>query len=105
MKGSAPGWAEIGRAVGRSGVGVSYWQDNDEAPSDYKVHEPLAAFFGADAAWLIHGKGKPPNSDLWAVWLRYRRAQPKNRAAAAFKEITRADVAADKKRPRKQASG
>lgn len=67
-RGEAPGFAEIGRAVTRTGQAVSAWAGADEAPTDYRVHRPLAAFLQVEEGWLIRGEGEPPRPELWKAW-------------------------------------
>lgn len=77
--GSAPGNAEIGRAVDRTGPWVTKWADSETPPPDYRVHRPLAAFLGVEEAWLIRDEGEPPRRDLWQAWIEERR-RPKTAA-------------------------
>lgn len=72
VHGAAPTHAAIGAAVGRSGVAVSYWMDETDAPTDYRLHAPLSAFFGAQERWLVRGEGDPPRPELWAAWMKER---------------------------------
>jgi hypothetical protein len=65
---AAPTHAEIARAVNRTGPAVSAWAEVDEAPVDYRVHEPLADFLEVDEAWLVKNVGDPPRADLWEAW-------------------------------------
>jgi hypothetical protein len=67
-RGEVPGWAEIGRAVTRTGQAVSAWATAAEAPVDYRVHAPLAEFLEVDEAWLVKNVGEPPQPDLWQTW-------------------------------------
>jgi hypothetical protein len=100
--GEAPSYRDVGKAVERSGEAVGAWRVREDAPPDYRVHEPLAGFFGAAQEWVVTGKGEPPEPELWKFWIRYRRAQPKPVPAGAAKQVTRADVAAGKKTPTKK---
>lgn len=95
--GEPPSYRDVGKAVERTGEAVGAWRVREDAPPDYRLHDPLADFFGADPEWIVTGKGEPPEPELWKVWTRYRRAQPKSVPAGAAKQITRADVAAAKK--------
>lgn len=74
LSGEPPGYAEIGRATGLTGQAVSGWSSREEAPTNYKVHRPLAEFLGVDRDWLIDGAGDAPDSALWTRWLRAREA-------------------------------
>lgn len=104
IDGAAPAWADIGRAINYTGEGVSKWQVNETPPVDYTVHRPLAAFFDLkDDRWLIHNEGDPPQPDLWKIWLRYRRADPKMVPAGAAKNITEAARSAKKNAKQKKA--
>lgn len=71
-RGDAPGFAEIGRKVTRTGQAVSAWAAAAEAPTDYRVHRPLAEFLEVDEAWLVRGEGEPPRAELWTAWIRAR---------------------------------
>jgi hypothetical protein len=71
--GEASSFAEIGRAVDRTGQAVSAWSSAGDAPTDWRVHEPLAAFLSVEDAWLVKNAGEPPRADLWAVWIAARR--------------------------------
>lgn len=70
--GEAPGNAEIGRAVGRSGPWVTKWAQLHDPPRDYTVHAPLAAFLGVEERWLIRGQGSAPDPELWNRWREMR---------------------------------
>lgn len=71
--GKAPTNAEIGRAVQRTGQWVLKWSEATEAPTDYRVHAPLAEYLGVDRQWLIEGKGPAPEPGFWAGWLELHR--------------------------------
>lgn len=71
--GDAPSFAEIGRAVDRTGPAVSAWRNSEEPPPDYRVHPPMAAYFDIDERWLIRDEGVAPEPELWTRWLRERR--------------------------------
>lgn len=73
--GAAPAHAEIAREIGRTGPAVSGWMDDENPPTDYRVHQPLADFLGVDAKWLISDVGEAPRPQLWAVWLKARRSE------------------------------
>lgn len=81
--GEAPGFAEVGRAVERTGQAVSAWSSAEEAPVDWRVHGPLARFLDVEENWLIKNVGEPPLPDLWRVWTGVRRksAPPARRVA------------------------
>lgn len=72
LTGEAPGFAEIGKAIGVTGQAVSGWAKRDTAPTGYASNKALVAYFGAGEGWLIEGQGKPPRPDLWEVWLAAR---------------------------------
>jgi hypothetical protein len=72
LSGEPPGYAGIGRATGLSGQAVSGWSGRAEAPTNYKLHRPLAEFLGVDRDWLIDGVGEAPDGDLWLRWVRAR---------------------------------
>jgi len=74
-RGESPSKSEIARAVDRTGPAVLAWMDLDEAPTDYRVHEPLADFFGVDKEWIISEKGDPPHKELWDAWMAERRSR------------------------------
>ena len=80
--GESPGFAEIGRAVERTGVAVSAWRDAVELPPDWRVHEPLSSFFGVDERWLIRDQGEAPRPDLWEVWIAARHGMDQMRPGA-----------------------
>lgn len=72
--GTAPSFAEIGRAIGGlTGQAVSGWADREKPPANYELHKPLATFFGVSIDWLIGGEGEAPQKELWEIWLRERR--------------------------------
>lgn len=75
--GVAPAHAEIGREVGRTGPAVGAWMDEEEPPTDYRVHGPLAAFLGVDERWLIKNEVEPPRPELWKAWIAERRRAPR----------------------------
>jgi hypothetical protein len=77
VTGAAPSHAEIGREVGRTGPAVGAWMEEQEPPSDYRVHAPLAAFLGVEEGWLIRDAGEPPRAELWAAWTAERRRAPR----------------------------
>jgi transcriptional regulator with XRE-family HTH domain len=72
LTGEAPGFAEIGKAIGVTGQAVSGWAKRESAPASYASNKALVAYFGASEAWLIEGQGGPPRPDLWDVWLAAR---------------------------------
>lgn len=80
--GESPGFAEIGRAVERTGPAVGAWLQSDDPPPDWRVHEPLATYFGVDERWLIREQGEPPRLDLWEVWIAARRGKDQMRPGA-----------------------
>lgn len=93
--GECASFAEIARAVGRTGPAVSAWMRATDAPTDYRVREQLTEYFGE--AWLLDGGDKAPEPELWKLWLRHRRADAKPLSASGFKRVTRADVDTAKK--------
>lgn len=70
--GAPPTLTAIAAAVGRTQPSITGWLERNEAPTDFRVHAPLAAFFGIEKAWLVEGAGEPPRPELWADWLRRR---------------------------------
>lgn len=78
--GRALPWSKIGEAVGRTGQAVSAWPEQEEAPTDWKIQEPLSQLLGASVEWLIKDQGEPPMPDLWDVWLRTRQKEDRARA-------------------------
>lgn len=72
--GESPGFADIARAIGRTGPAVSAWTVADDPPPDYRIHEPLARYFECAERWLIRDDGEPPRPELWKVWADARRA-------------------------------
>lgn len=96
--GWAPGHAEIGKAVGRTGQAVRGWAQLDDAPTDYRIHEPLVEFLGIDETWLIRGDGDAPKPDLWKEWTRARKIQLRAAPKGAFPKLTRAKKAAEEGR-------
>lgn len=94
--GDAASWAEIGRAIGRTGQAISAWGSMREVPTDYRLHRPLLDYFELkDGEWLIEGRGNPPMPDLWSVWLQARRADVKA-ARPGTQLITRSTAKATK---------
>lgn len=81
-EGVPPSYKEVGEAVGRSGVAVSAWRAMENAPIDYRLHEPLSRYFSASAKWIVDGEGDPPQPELWKVWLRSRQGVRPARADA-----------------------
>jgi hypothetical protein len=71
--GDPPGWAEIGRAVGRTGQAISGYSEEAEPPIDFRVHAALAEFLGVDERWIIRDEGQAPMPELWEVWISARR--------------------------------
>lgn len=78
-------WAKIGEAVGRSGQAVSAWPELEDAPTDWRIQEPLSELLSASVDWLIKDEGEPPMPDLWKVWIAERR-RAQRMPASAFKE-------------------
>lgn len=72
--GRAPTFASIASATGRTGVTVSSWASADDAPSDWRVHQPLAECLGVEELWLIRDEGAAPEPKLWTLWIDARRA-------------------------------
>ncbi len=78
-----PSFAEIGRAVGRTGQAVSAWATADEPPpGPLDFYDRVADYLGADVRWLFQREGEPPQPALWAVWLDYRRGTKTTAVAA-----------------------
>lgn len=75
LTGEAPSNAAIARAAGRANAWVTEVVRRDEAPTDYRVHRPIAELLGVGEAWLFRGEGGPPEPDLWARWLEQRTAE------------------------------
>lgn len=93
VTGDAPGWAEIGRSVERTGQAVSGWALLPTAPRDYLVHAPLAECLGVAEAWLVRNDGTPPRAELWEVWVRERRRAAQRAAAKRTAEQAQRDAA------------
>lgn len=92
VDGDAPTLAGIGMKVGRTGPSIGAWLKMREAPTDYRVHAPLARVLGINEAWLIRGEGNPPDERLWTLWLRGRQAQDAERAAGRSEAPTIEDL-------------
>lgn len=81
IRGEAPSYAEIGRAVAKSGdkamsgQAVGAWAHREAAPKNYELHKPLATFFDVPKDWLVDDDGEPPRPELWDVWIAQRREQ------------------------------
>lgn len=75
--GEAPTFADIGRAVGRTGPAVGAWVHMQGAPTDYRLHGPLLEFFELESdAWLIKDQGEAPDPELYRVWLQHQGVVP-----------------------------
>lgn len=95
VRGETPTYTLIAEAVGKTQPWVTKWAKSDEPPTDYRVHEPLATFFGASIDWLIKASGEPPRPDLWDVWMEERR---KRRGAQLERRDVPVSRAADRRR-------
>jgi hypothetical protein len=86
-RGKALPYAEIARAVKRTGPAVGAWLKLDEPPDDWNVHAPLADVLGVDELWLIRDQGEAPRPAFWEVWIAERRTvrAPAGRAPSAAK--------------------
>jgi hypothetical protein len=99
-RGEPVGFAEIGRAVGRTGQAVSGWFRAPHPPVDYRVHAALAGFLGVDADWLVRDAGDPPRPELWAAWTATRKDdQPLSSGRVSDEEVAIARAERDAKRP------
>lgn len=105
-RGDAPGFAEIGRAVTRTGQAVSAWAVAEEAPVDYRVHGPLAAFLSVEEGWLVKNVGDPPRPDLWKAWTEARAlADPAGTRARDIPLNAMERVSSKKPTPKRRANG
>jgi hypothetical protein len=75
LAGEAPGNAEIARAVKHTGQWLTRWAASAEPPTDFRVHEPIAAFLGVSERWLFRGTGEAPRPELWDAWRLAREVQ------------------------------
>lgn len=66
--GRALQWSKIGAAIGRSGQAVSAWPDAEEAPTDWRIQQPLAELLEVSSDWLIKNDGTPPLPELYSFW-------------------------------------
>jgi hypothetical protein len=69
LTGEAPSQTTLAEQVGRAQPTVREWFDRDEPPSDYRVHSPLAAYYGVPESWLVRNVGPAPEPVLWDWWM------------------------------------
>lgn len=80
--GEAPSNAAVARAVGRANAWVTEIARRREAPTDYRVHRPMAEFLGVPEAWLVRAEGSVPEPELWKRWQAARAASSEGTQAA-----------------------
>lgn len=85
--GEPVGNAEIGRVVNHSGQWVTGIADKDSPPKDFNVQKPIAELLGVRAEWLFKNEGEPPRPEMWKLWIRVRRARPRQLPKGALAQM------------------